>query len=388
MADTTTTEVTMSEPIAEEVSKKRTEPDSREVEEPSAKRAKTADETPKPVKSVEDQLREQLEYYFGEANYPTDKWMNITASENGGYIPLASFGNFPRIKKLIEGQDSDIIVKAIKSSGELELDETETKVKRKIPLDETTDLIARSIHVSKLPQDAEAVTIDSVKEFFSQFAPVISVRVHKSVKDKSTVSGTAAVTFKTVEDKEKVLALPEIKWGENVIKVADKAAADAAFREKRAKKGDKAEKTEKSDDAPAAPAWERGLILKLTKFGGDIDAMKTKFGEFGFVKFVDIIGGPNNTRKIEVEGEATEEAPVAYVRFAEAEKATAALAAVQKKEVTIADVEVEGSLLEGDAEEEYWVKNIISAKPSGGKRGGRGGKRGGRGGRGGRRGRN
>lgn len=58
-----------------EVSKKRAAEDP--VDEsvaPSAKKTTT------PL----DQFREQLEYYFSVANYPTDKWMNLTAAENGG----------------------------------------------------------------------------------------------------------------------------------------------------------------------------------------------------------------------------------------------------------------------------------------------------------------
>jgi hypothetical protein len=59
---------------SEEVSKKRAAETPVEAEAPSAKKAKTA----------LDLFREQLEYYFGIANYPTDKWMNLTAADNGG----------------------------------------------------------------------------------------------------------------------------------------------------------------------------------------------------------------------------------------------------------------------------------------------------------------
>lgn len=57
-----------------EVTKKRAAEDPVDLEAPAAKKAQT------PL----DQFREQLEYYFSVANYPTDKWMNLTAAENGG----------------------------------------------------------------------------------------------------------------------------------------------------------------------------------------------------------------------------------------------------------------------------------------------------------------
>lgn len=63
--------------MSEEVSKKRAEPDTaRDETEPenATKKAKTA----------LDLFREQLEYYFSIANYPTDKWMNLTAAEHNG----------------------------------------------------------------------------------------------------------------------------------------------------------------------------------------------------------------------------------------------------------------------------------------------------------------
>lgn len=64
----------MSEVEAQEVSKKRQAEEPVEAEAPAAKKAKTA----------MDLFREQLEYYFSIANYPTDKWMNLTAAENDG----------------------------------------------------------------------------------------------------------------------------------------------------------------------------------------------------------------------------------------------------------------------------------------------------------------
>lgn len=235
---------------------------------------------------------------------------------------------------------------------------------------------------SKLPINASLTTIDAVRDFFSALAPVLSVKVNKQRADKNMPCGTAYVTFAEVSDKDKVLAMGAWKFGEADLKVKDKAAADAKFREEKAEKAAKkasggAQSVDGAAAAPSAPAWERGLIVKLTKYGTPtLDELKAKFGEYGFVKFVD-------------NPQAGDADKPCFVRFAEADKANAALAAVEAKAVQFGDVTVEGTLLTGDDEEEYWVKNIINAKPKGdGRRGGgRGGRRGGgRGGRGGRRG--
>lgn len=68
----------------EEINKKRQAEDNIELEAPAAKKSKTA----------LDQFREQLEYYFSIANYPTDKWMNLTAAENGGCTQSSFFRFF------------------------------------------------------------------------------------------------------------------------------------------------------------------------------------------------------------------------------------------------------------------------------------------------------
>ena len=62
---------------SEEVSKKRAAPETAEEIQEGATQTKKA-------KTALDLFREQLEYYFSIANYPTDKWMNLTAAENGG----------------------------------------------------------------------------------------------------------------------------------------------------------------------------------------------------------------------------------------------------------------------------------------------------------------
>lgn len=184
------------------------------------------------------------------------------------------------------------------------------------------------------------------------------------------------MTFAEVADKEKVLAMGSWTFGGAELKVKDKAAADAAFREEKAAKQAKRENGGDGDAsaAPSAPVWERGLIVKLSSYGTPtLDELKTKFGEYGVVKFVDV--------PMKDDPEASTKP--CFVRFAEADKAKAALDAIAAKSVQFGESVAEGVLLEGDEEEEYWVKNIISGKPnnnkrSGGRRGGRGGGRGGK----------
>lgn len=208
----------------------------------------------------------------------------------------------------------------------------------------------------------------------------MSVRINKQRANKDMPCGTAYVTFSSVEEKDKVLALGEWTFGGDIpLKVKDKATADAKFREekaaKQAKKEGGADGSAAGASSSGAPNWERGLIVKLTAYGQpSLDELKTKFNEFGVVKFVDV---PRSE-------EEDASAKPCYVRFAEADKAKAALDAITAKSVTFGEVTVDGVLLEGDDEEEYWVKNIINGRPNkdkrGGGRGGRGGRRGGRGG--------
>jgi hypothetical protein len=81
------------EVVNEEVSKKRAAPEAAEDIAESAPQTKKA-------KTAVDLFREQLEYYFSVANYPTDKWMNLTAAENGG----CAYRTGPKYKDHLLGQ--------------------------------------------------------------------------------------------------------------------------------------------------------------------------------------------------------------------------------------------------------------------------------------------
>lgn len=62
-------------------------------------------------------------------------------------IPIATFSKFPRLAALLEGQEADFAVNAIKASDELALNEAGDAVKRKNPLPEDIDLESRSVFV-------------------------------------------------------------------------------------------------------------------------------------------------------------------------------------------------------------------------------------------------
>lgn len=75
------------------------------------------------------ELKKQLEYYLGDANLSRDQFFYSKIQETDeGYVPLEFFEKCNNIKKL-EASTANII-EAVKDSQELELNESQTAVRR------------------------------------------------------------------------------------------------------------------------------------------------------------------------------------------------------------------------------------------------------------------
>jgi hypothetical protein len=73
-------------------------------------------------------LRKQIEYYFGDKNYPRDQFMHDNA-DSDGYISLDLMLTFNRIKALTK--ETQKLIEAVANSKVAELSECKTKIRRK-----------------------------------------------------------------------------------------------------------------------------------------------------------------------------------------------------------------------------------------------------------------
>lgn len=89
------------------------------------------------------EIRTQVEFYFGDENYPTGKNPRLSIADpvdkflkkqarRDGFVPLSVVANFPKIKALTE--DMNELVEAIRPSEKLILHADGARVKRKDPL--------------------------------------------------------------------------------------------------------------------------------------------------------------------------------------------------------------------------------------------------------------
>lgn len=157
-------------------------------------------------KSNLNEIKTQLEFYFGDPNLMNDKNMRNMIQENKkGYVSIEKFLNFNRIKMLLfESNISDvkerlkILKKSVLKSKLLKLNKAKNKVKRKIPFDFSrleneefrSKILNRKIFIENL---FEETTHDKLHQIFSVYGKILHVSIPKN-KEKKT-RGFAFIEF-------------------------------------------------------------------------------------------------------------------------------------------------------------------------------------------------
>lgn len=154
----------------------------------------------KRTRKIQAQLLEQVEFYFGDANLHKDRFMKQEISKNPeGYVAISIIASFNRMKQLTD--DIKLLVKAMKMSSLLELNEDETLVRRKTPVPEPRNVDAETIYVEKLPPYADH---DWVKGIFSKYGKVVYVSLPR-YKHTGDIKGFAFVEFENAKDAQEAI---------------------------------------------------------------------------------------------------------------------------------------------------------------------------------------
>ncbi|KAL8616084.1 hypothetical protein ACOMHN_064634 [Nucella lapillus] len=304
---------------------------------------------------LEKKIIRQVEYYFGDMNLPRDKFLLEKTRENDGWVPMEVMLKFNRLKTISD--DREAIVKALQKakSGLIEVHEDLTKVRRcpDRPLPDNSkerkdDLMARTLYVKGFPADS---TLDGLMDFFEDHGKMDNVLMRRNKPGKD-FKGSVFVTFNTTADADKFLALEGLKHEETeLIKMKkedyfkmkndeEKLKRKGGSEVEKKKFGEKQEDQEKKvEDQMTKGAV---LFMKGLPKGTSVEDIKTFFGDFGNVAWVEFASGEEK----------------ALVRFSEAEAQVAmekAQAAGDGK-VMMQDNELELRVLEGEEEKEYWRK--------------------------------
>ncbi|XP_075155381.1 la related protein 7 [Haematobia irritans] len=121
-------------------------------------------------------IRNQMEFYFGDANLSKDRFLKQLIDKDP-YISLDVFLTFNKMKAITTRVED--IAKSLTNSQLLELDETQTKVKRKTPLVENRNVDEKTIYVEALPPTADH---EWVRQIFERFGKVEYISLPKYAK--------------------------------------------------------------------------------------------------------------------------------------------------------------------------------------------------------------
>eukprot|EP01096_Ripella_sp_DP13-Kostka_P012640 TRINITY_DN532_c0_g1_i4.p1 TRINITY_DN532_c0_g1~~TRINITY_DN532_c0_g1_i4.p1 ORF type:complete len:356 (-),score=192.31 TRINITY_DN532_c0_g1_i4:207-1202(-) len=303
-------------------------------------------------------LKEQIEFYFDDSNYPKDKFLRAKAGENDGWVPISVLTTFSRTKAFTE--DVSVIADSVSSSEVVEVSEDKTKLKRKNPLPAEDTTPTRTLVVSGFQPEA---VLDQIKEYFTAHGKVNQVRMKRDKHKNFT--GVAFVEFSQEAEAKSALA-GELVFGESPLKAVLKADFIKETQQKKAEKRDR--------DAPKEERKREvvpGLIVKYTGITVpelERDVIRALFQEHAEVQYVDYQKG----------------AAEGYARFSTAEDAKKVIEAINAAEKKIGEDIIKTSLVEGEEEQAYWTNVwsfMDSSRSKRGGKGGRGGRGGGRGGR-------
>jgi hypothetical protein len=109
--------------------------------------------------ATEEKVRKQIEFYLSSSNLMKDKFLRpIVQADPKGYVDVAMFANFPRVQSIT--RDLELLVRALRKSSTLKVNQDGTRVKRKEPFVE---------------YDTEANTVYAVRNFNRHIHDLIAV---------------------------------------------------------------------------------------------------------------------------------------------------------------------------------------------------------------------
>ncbi|KAI9475395.1 MAG: hypothetical protein EXX96DRAFT_265710 [Benjaminiella poitrasii] len=131
-------------------------------------------------------LKKQLEFYFSRQNLINDTYL-VSQMDSELYVPISLVANFTRVRE--HTTDMDLILKTLKESSAVIVDETETKVKPNISLKRNTVIM----------RDVPECTIEEMNELLKELdsPPVQSM--------KQDIGNMWYFTFESEEDALKLL---------------------------------------------------------------------------------------------------------------------------------------------------------------------------------------
>lgn len=303
----------------------------------------------KPTKLQQD-IIDQVEYYFSDSNLFRDKFLQAEIGKNEGWVALTTLITFKRLAAL--STDPNVIYEALdkSDSGLLEISEDHQSIRRhpERPLPEKNEEVrqeiqSRTAYVKGFPKEME---MPEMIAFFKDYPKVSHVVIRKYV-DKPTKTykskGSVFVTFSTREQCAAFLS-QDVKL--NDAELITKWQTDYYS----SKKTERLEK-QKEKNAKLNPDIElpKGAVLHITEIKPDVtrESIKSKIEALEFdVAFVDFAKGDE----------------AAHVRLGKENAAKELVAKLENSKLKFDENEVPVTVLEGEAEEKYLAECVEKIK--------------------------
>ncbi|KAH9883831.1 hypothetical protein F4778DRAFT_764990 [Xylariomycetidae sp. FL2044] len=160
------------------------------------------------------EIRKQVEFYLGDSNLPSDKFLREKVGPDNDAVPLEIICSFQRMRRY---KPYSAVVAALKDSRVLVVEGEEGKeaVRRKQPYDaakaQPTKRDERSIYAKGFGEEGPRTQFD-IEAFFTQFGEHRAVRLRRG-KDNQQFKGSVFVEWADKETAEKFMAMePKPKW--------------------------------------------------------------------------------------------------------------------------------------------------------------------------------
>lgn len=374
--------------------------------------------------------RKQIEFYFADSNLPFDKFMwSLHTANAEHWVPIKTVSSFKRMREYVSN-GHDWIVKALRTSEELEVDEASENVRRRTEVQQPKGQFERSIYAKGFG-DENSDLQKKLEEFFNKYGETNAVRMRR-VDGNKQFKGSVFVEFADMKSAQDFLnADPKPSWdGKELLIMSKEAYCDMKIKEKgltgktaemrkdsiASRKGfnafqemqdEKKGKGQKGKDRPNPEVWLEFMGTKIRvqeEDGGSVKSENVPYIKGATMKFTGCGGDANFT---EMKTPLRERfARVPYIQFSKGDdfglvgfdKALTEdeIEYVKANLKTVNSNEVQWSIPEEEEEKQFQIDRANFAARSalsrsqdrkgGSSRGGRGGGRGGRGARGGGRG--
>ncbi|XP_015179070.1 PREDICTED: la protein homolog [Polistes dominula] len=337
----------------EKEEKNKEEEKTKEVEDKKVEETKEIKESSEPTTELLEQIKDQIEFYFGDVNMQRDKFLTEQIKLENGWIPLTVMLNFNMLATMTT--NCDVIVKALESSELIEVSEDKTKIRRspKFPLPKYDEEYrkaqeARTVYMKGFP--LKNTNIQKLKTFFKQYEPYENVVIRK-YQDKDKVlhfKGSIFVQFKTLDDAKTFMERKSVKY--NDVELIRKWAADYSverankhegrrqhYQEMKEKKNESLQKDAKVLESVNLP---KGAIIHLSDMPDKCrrDLIRTCFEKYEVpIAYVQYECGDKE----------------AWIRFQEENAAKTILEKLPNKTIKIDESEITCRVLEDEEEQKY-----------------------------------